>query len=86
MFGMSHVRSVDSGWYKGYYTRAAARANITVSIGLGLMLFGIRSQLTILVIMLVSSTRYLTLEFVSAYTHINIVYTRIRANLAASPT
>ena len=71
---------------------AAVKANITATfditandkIGLGLMLLGIRSQLTFLVIMLVSSTR-LTEGLICAYTHISVL-TGIRASLAASPT
>ena len=46
--------------------RRAIRAND--KDGVGLMLFGIRSQLTFLVIMLVSSTGF-TVGFVCVYTH-----------------
>ena len=72
--------------------RAAVRANITMTIDItsndkdrvGVDVAWNRRQLTILVIMLVSSTR-LTLKLVCAYTHI-YVHTRIQASPASSPT
>ena len=72
--------------------RAAVKANITATFDItandkdrvGLMLLGIRSQLTFLVIMLVSSTR-LPEGLICACTHISVL-TGIRASVAASPT